>query len=65
MIIPSDTIYIISKFNCSIKDSINLSLLNRENYDNSDRITLNNPFITHNNIHIISKYNMKSITMGL
>ena len=63
MIIPYDTIYLISNYNCDIKDSIKLSLLNREINDNSNRIVLNNPLITYENFHIMSKYDIKKITM--
>jgi len=48
MIIPSDIIFTISHYNCNIEDSINLSLLNREIYDNSDGIFLNNPYQKNN-----------------
>ena len=48
MIVPNDTIYLISNYNCNIEDSINLSLLNREIYDNSDGIFLNNPYQKNN-----------------
>ena len=64
MKIPNDTIYLISNYNHDIKDSINLSILNRKINDNCDRITLNNLMITQENFHILSKYNIKNITLN-
>ena len=54
--IANDIIYIISEYNCDLKDSVNLSLINKEIYENRNRIHLNNPLITINNHNKILKY---------
>ena len=63
MHIPSDIIYLISDYNSDVGDSIYLSLINREIYENSHKIFLNNPLITYENHRILSKYNLKNFKL--
>ena len=62
--IPLDTIYLISQYNSNYKDSINISLLNKEINDNSNKIFLNNPLITNENYETISKYKFDNYELG-
>jgi len=54
--IPNDIIYLISEYNHHIEDSIILSLINKEIYNNCDKIILHNPIITNKNYKTIIKY---------
>ena len=56
IMIPIDIIYTVSQYNCNIKDSVNLSLINEEIYNNCANIFLNNPIINQDNYKIILKY---------
>jgi len=60
MIIPNDIIYLLSEYNCNIRDSVYLSLINREIYNNSDKIFLNDPIISKKNYKRILKYNFNN-----
>ena len=60
MTIPNDIIYLISEYNNGVIDSINLSLMNKEIYNNSNRIFLNDPFVTYNNYVNVLKYNFNN-----
>ena len=54
--IAQDIIYLISEYNKDNIDSIKLSLINKETYDNSDKILLNYPFITNENYKTMIRY---------
>ena len=59
MIIPPDAIYIISEYNDKIIDSISLSQINKEIYNNRDKIMLNYPTITDKNHKTVLEYSYK------
>ena len=63
MVIFYDAIYMISEYNNCIKDSIKLSLMDRELYNNSNKIFLNCPKITKKNHKMILKYNLKKFEL--